>query len=129
MRARTNRRIEALAEAIVAFSGYLDPTSALYAARNPGGLLASSLAHQRDAFGNRIFSSLLDGWQALLYDLDVKLSGSSKTCLKPTDNLCRLADTFGKPARFASHWAKFVRKALNDSTVSPDTTLEFFKKG
>lgn len=128
MRIRAKRKLEALAEAIAAVSGYFDPTSPLYAARNPGGLIAVSMAHEKDANGHRVFASLLDGWQALLYDLDVKLTGKSKVALKPTDTLSRLAVSFGKAPKVAASWSKFLRKALHDNSVSPDTTLEFFIK-
>ncbi len=127
MRARANRKLEALAEAIASGNGYFDPDSPLYSARNPGGLRPVSLAHERDEFGNRVFASLLDGWQALLYDLDVKLSGKSPRVM-PTDPLFALALAYDRHRKVAGNWVKFLRRALNDHTLTVDTALKFFKE-
>src|SRR5208337_3662759 len=83
-------KLEALAEAITHYSGYQEPGSALWQARNPLGLKAYSPLHKHDNSGNRIFASLLDGLQAGIYDLSLKLSGKSKAHLLPLSTLMDL---------------------------------------
>jgi hypothetical protein len=117
-------KIEALAEAIMAYSGYA-PGSHLWKARNPGGLKAFSLKHESDEHGNRVFASLLDGLQALVFDLNLKLSGKSKVRLKATSTLADLAASYGKPATTGDAWAKFLRKAL-DADFNRKTPLSYF---
>lgn len=121
----TSRGVEALAEAIIAYSGYLDPESSLYRARNPGGLPATSFKHKRDEEGNRIFKSLIDGIQALLYDVDLKLSGKSRNGLSRESTLTDFAIAFGCNKLHAMAWAKFLSKALQDN-ITHATRLERF---
>ena len=120
------RKLEAIAEAIVQTSGYHIPDGALYAARNPGGLPAFSAQHARNDSGQRTFASVLDGLQALLFDIEVKMLGKSKAHLKPTSTLADFAVAFGQPATAAHAWAKFLRRALHDETITHKITLNFF---
>lgn len=120
------RILEAFAEAIAETSGYRNPEGDLYAARNPGGLPAVSSSHLKDVNGNRVFNSVLDGIQALIFDIEVKMSGKSKARLQPTNTLADFAVAFGQPATAAQPWAKFVRRALRDGSVTHKTTLSHF---
>lgn len=120
------RKLEAIAEAISDTSGYRIPDSALHAARNPGGLAAFTTAHPRDEHGNRVFSSVLDGLQALLFDIEVKMSGRSRARLQPSNTIGDLAVAFGQPATAAQAWAKFIRRALRDDLVTHKTALSYF---
>lgn len=136
-----SKGIEALARAIAAFNGSQDPGSDLFHANNPGGLIATSPDHLEDWENNRIFRSFLDGWQALLHDLEVKLTRpDSRAQLNPQeDTLVDLAKCF---VRYATHlgvrtkvgnsqakkWAEFLRKALKDPDITHDTKLERFLK-
>lgn len=119
----TSKGVEALAEAIIAYSGYLEPGSALYRARNPGGLPATAFKHKRDEDGNRVFKSLLDGLRALLYHVDMKLSSDSR--LTPQSTLTDFAVAFGCNKLEAMLWAKFLSKALQDE-ITHTTKLERF---
>jgi hypothetical protein len=119
------RKLEALAEAIVHVSGYREPGSTLYLARNPGGLRAFKPEHLRDADGNRIFGSVIDGLQALLFDTALKLEGMSKACLQPSDTLQDFAVSCGQPFTAADAYAKFLRKALSNESISRKTALAF----
>jgi hypothetical protein len=122
-----NKRIlEAIAEAIAQTSGYHIPDHPLHAARNPLGLLAYSPAHLRDEQGHRIFTSVLDGWQAGLFDVDIKMSGRSRAHLKPESTFADFAVACGQPATAAQAWAKFLRRALHDETINHKTLLEHF---
>lgn len=121
-----NRKLEILAEAIAHYSGY-QPGSPLFAARNPGGLKAYSPKHQKDEHGNRVFNSLLDGLQALIYDVELKVAGKSSARLTPQSTLADLAAAYGQPATAGDAWAKFLRKACGDSGLNRRTPLSFFE--
>lgn len=120
------KKLEAIAEAILDTSGYRTPDGPLYAARNPGGLPAFSPAHVRDEHNNRVFTSVLDGMQALLFDIEVKMSGKSRARLSPSNTIADFAVAFGQPATAAQAWAKFIRRALHDSAVNHKTALSYF---
>jgi hypothetical protein len=120
------RKIEALAEAIADTSGYRNPDNALHAARNPGGLLAFSPTHKKNDAGHRVFNSMLDGWQALMFDIEVKLAGRSRAKLGAVNTLGDFATAYGQPATAAQAWAKYMRRALAVEGVTHKTTLDFF---
>lgn len=119
--------IEAVAEAIIRTSGYWNADNPLYDARNPGGLLAFSATQSKDANGNRIFASVLDGMQALIYDVGLKLEGKSRARLRPDQTFADFAAACGLPNAGVA-WSAFLRKALHDSTISPKTPIEHFLK-
>lgn len=116
------RVVEALAEAISHYSGYMEPSSPLYKARNPLGLRPMKPEHPFDEFGNRIFRSVLDGMQAAIFDLEVKLGGR----LSPSSTLTDLATAYGRKATEAQAWARFLRQALDDQTISAKTEIQRF---
>lgn len=133
--------IEALAQAIAAFSGYRDPGSDLFHANNPGGLRATSPEHAKDYDDNRVFRSFLDGWQALMHDIEVKLTRpDSRAQLNPTEHTLpdlarffvfhtknkQIVDRYSR--RLAHSWAEFLRKALKDPEINKNTKLERFLK-
>lgn len=120
------RNLEAIAEAIIKSTRYHDPSSALYAARNPGGLKASSPHHQQDAEGNRVFISVLDGMRALFYDLELKLQGKARYLLLPENTIEDLARAYDMPPAAASVLAKFLRHALSDESITTTTALKRF---
>jgi hypothetical protein len=122
-------RLEALADAIVHYSHWNDPESASYQNRNPGELSAVSVKHPKDATGQRIFKSSMDGYQALIFDLAVKCSGRSRTRLKPDSSLRDLVLAYGKPESTAKFLAKFLKRALGDQSVSEKTLLGYFLEG
>ncbi len=120
------RKLEAIAEAIASTSGYFIPDGPLHAARNPGGLPAFAPSHARNDAGHRTFASVLDGMQALLFDVEVKMLGKSKARLQPTNTLADFAVAFGQPATAAQAWSKFLRRALHDEKITHRTTIEYF---
>lgn len=117
------KRLEALAEAVAHTSGYL-VGSPLYVARNPGGLKAYGKA--ADEHGNRVFGSLIDGWQALIFDTQLKLTGMSRACLQPSNTLQDFALSHSQPATAALAWAKYLRKSLLDDSIHAKTELRYF---
>lgn len=122
------QRIELLAQTIARYSGYSEPDSPLYHARNPGGLKATSMRHARNEHGQRVFSSFIDGFQALMFDLDTKLSGRSWTGISEDSTLEELAAAYSLEFTVADAWARFIRKALDVSSINRKTTLGALKK-
>ncbi len=121
------RKLEALAEAISHYSGYHNPSTALHAARNPGGLRGyQTKSHQIDEHGYRVFNSVLNGFNALLYDIEFKLSGKSRAQLKPEQTLIDLAAAYQQMPTVAQAWARFIRQALQDNNITNKTQLSYF---
>ena len=121
-----NRKLEALAEAVARYTGYHDPASAIHAARNPGALKAYLPEQPQDAGGHRVFASVLDGYQALLSDLQKKVTGRSRSRLSPQDSLIALADARSESPVIARQWSSFLRAALKDEKVTQNTQLTYF---
>ena len=120
------KTIEAMAEAIARTSGYWNADTACYQARNPGGLVAFKESHDRDATGLRVFPSVLDGMQALFYDVQLKLEGKARTKLLPSATLADFSEACGLQRTAAVNWAAFLRKALDDQTISHKSTIDKF---
>jgi len=120
------RKIEALSEAIIHYSGYLEPASELHAARNPGGLKAMGLIQARDEKGYRTFRSVIDGLQALFYDVELKITGQSRARLQPESTLIDLSAAYNLPITTATAWDRFLKKALRDETLTAKTPLSYF---
>ena len=123
-----SKSIEALAEAVIHYSGYSEPSSTLYAARNPGALKATSMRHVKNDEGYRVFNSFVDGVQALLFDIQLKVTGQSWAKLKSTSTLRDLALSYSLEVTHANAWARFLRKALNDNGITAETELGYFLK-
>jgi hypothetical protein len=119
-------RLEALADAIARDSGWHDPQSEAYRTRNPGLLPAISPRHPRNERGLRIFDSGLSGYQALLFDLRVKCSGQSRANLAKDATLLDLMAVLNRPRGSALVVAKFLRHALGNAEIKPETPLSWF---
>ena len=117
-------KLEALADAIAWHNAAHEITTRAYINRNPGCLAAFSLKQERDADNQRIFASILDGYQALLFDLRVKCSGKSRA-LPAAALIADLANAYGISTPAAQSIAKRVRKALG-TEVTVATPLTFF---
>jgi len=122
------RKIEALADAIARLNQAWTPESEAYKLRNP--LLIKSFArpgkHETDEGGRRIFNSFLSGYKAGLYDLDLKLRGKSRAGLTAENTLENLLGVYGINAIAADNVVAFVRRALQNQTVSKKTSIAFF---
>ena len=119
-------KLEVLADAIAYNNKAHEPESPAYQNRNPGNLLAFSFKHPRDEQGRRIFSSLLDGYQALLFDLRIKCQGKSRANIPDTANLTDLMKSYGHEGVLAGRYiAKRIRKAISVE-VTESTPLSFF---
>ena len=116
------KTLEGIVEAIAHYSGYQQPDSALYAARNPIGLRPMKAEHPRDEQGYRVFRSVLDGMQAAMFDLEIKLTAR----LSPDSTLVDLTTAYGRQMTEAQAWARFLRQALNDQNISARTPIRRF---
>jgi hypothetical protein len=122
-------KVEAIVDAISRLNGIGNPETDCYHLRNP--LLIRSFArpgkHETDEKGRRVFTSLLSGYKAALYDCELKLSGNSRAGLKPEDTLTNLLGVYGiKEPGGISNIVSFLRRALNDQNISKDTPLTYF---
>lgn len=104
-------KLEALADAIISVSGYLNPESETYSVRNPGALKAVSPRHIRTNSGLRVFNKALDGYAALLYDLETKCKGDSRSGVTEESTLEELCHVMGFIDGTAKEVAKFLNKA------------------
>jgi hypothetical protein len=120
------KKLEVLADSIMLRSGYLDPLDHLYVLRNPGGLKAHSDKHTKDDKGYRVFEKHIDGYRALIYDLEVKCKGNSNCGLKSNSPLKELAYVFDLKDGDIRNMLKHLRKALGFETLSENTPLMFF---
>jgi hypothetical protein len=120
-------RLEALADSIASLNDWSNPVADAYQLRNPGLLRAFTLRHAADDAGRRIFPSLVDGYQALLYDLQRKCTGLSRSKLKPTDPLVELLIRgFSQPPSAEEYVLCFLTSALPRLNVTAHTPLKFF---
>jgi hypothetical protein len=115
-------------QALAAYSGYSKPDGFLYAANNPIGLKATSMRHAKNEQGYRVFNSFIDGFQAALFDLDLKITGKSWAKLSPESTLKDLAVAYSLETTTATAWARFLRAALHDNTISSETEIQYFTK-
>lgn len=125
-------KIEALADAIGELNSIHNPESKAYQLRNP--LLLKSYAklgrHEVNTDGLRVFTSLLAGIKAALFDLDLKIKGLSRAGLKPTDPLKNLLGCYGIHEVVAhTKVVRFLRRALADESINASTPLSFFIEG
>lgn len=121
--------VESLVDAVSSVHGMQHPGSLAYQLRSP--LLIKSFAkpgkHIVDADGRRIFPSLLSGYKAAVFDMDLKVRGQSRAGLKPTDGLRNLLGVYGiKDLPDVDKVVTFLRYALGDMTIHRDTPLSYF---
>lgn len=119
-------KLESLADAITEYSGYRNPESDLYQARNPGGLKAWDVFRMRDLNGFRVYSSFKGGYASLVEDLRAKCEGKSHTTLTPQSSLKDLMGVNGYPEGMCGYVVKFVRRALQDQSINEHTEISYF---
>jgi hypothetical protein len=120
------KRIESLADAFAKLYGAADPTSDAHYLRNPGLLRAFNPKHSRDEKGRRIFSSYVAGYENLLLDLKIKISGSSRSKLGPESLLVDLVHIYGNNTSTLKYIVNFLRHSLRDDTIPTDVKLGWF---
>jgi hypothetical protein len=122
-------KIEALVDAIGKANGVHNPESDSYRLRNP--LLIRSFArpgkHEIDEQGRRVFKSLLSGYKAALFDMELKITGQSRAGLQATSTLMNVLGVYGiKDPDSISEVVSFLRIALSDASITPTTPLSYF---
>jgi hypothetical protein len=121
--------IEALADAIMQFEGW-HRDSRSWRNRNPGNLRpAGGVSVYTDADNYRVFTSLAEGFDALLADLRAKFGGSHN--LKPESTLLDLFNCYAPAgdANNPSAYTQFVcgwTSHILGRSVTPSTTLRDF---
>jgi hypothetical protein len=147
-------RLEALLDAIVAYTHYTDPTHPQYQFRNPLGLQMFCphatyfkncpqcktgdfpTVHYYDhgvvtkkydkETGLRIYNTHIQGYQGALHDLTIKCSGKSKSKVRETSSIKELIRSYCLPDGTAACVARFLRKALKDENISENTPIQYF---
>lgn len=124
-------KLEALLDAIAAMKQFHNPESIAYQLKNP--LLILSFArpgkHEVDMEGRRVFHTLLAGYKSTLFDLEMKVSGKSRSGLRDGDTLANICGVFGLKERLGvEQVVKFLRKALKDPEISRDTPIAYFRE-
>jgi hypothetical protein len=132
-------RQEILLDAIAQVKGASDPSSAAYKLRNL--LMIRSFAkegtHDVDENGVRRFKSWSDSYKSCGFDLSKKLSGETRATvivnkarrrLSADDNLEQLLHVFDVHGSDTFAVVGFLQVALDDSSVSLDTPMAYFRK-
>ena len=124
-------KIEAIVDAMANLNGASsNPDSELYQIRNPLGVKNYSLPGKNsiDDRGRRIFSSWIAGYKAATFDIEVKISGKSRSGVKEDDNLSNLLRVLGLTEKLAHQQiVKFLRRALKDQSITTETPLAYFR--
>jgi hypothetical protein len=119
-------KIEALADAIASLNDWTNPSGDAYRLRNPGLLRAFTQRHA-DEGGRRIFPSLVDGYQALVYDLKKKCAGESRSKLQRDSTIKQLLMRgYGQAPASEEYVLCFLESAIPNTTFSATAPIEFF---
>ena len=125
-------KVESIIDAIAQLNGaFSNPESQAYKLRNP--LMVRSFArpgkHESTATGHRVFTSVLAGYRAAVFDISLKLEGRSRAGIKVTDTLANLLRVYDvKDGLGMDKAVSFIKRALDDPSISRDTPLEFFRE-
>ena len=125
----TISKIEALVDAIATTTGaFHNPESEAYKLRSP--LLVRSFArpgkHEMNVGGRRVFTSMLAGYRAAVFDIEKKLSGESRAGIRPTDVLSNLLAVY--EIHDSAKIVSFLRRALQDQAINSNTPLTYFRE-
>lgn len=135
------RRIEALALVIAKYSGGFNPEDKAFQLCNPGRLRVFSNRTFPGEWneGLRAFKSWTDGLRALIFDLETKCAGKSRTHMGPETTLKDLLGAWGMREPESAHldgliyWGipprkavTFLRRALEDETIEKWTPIGWF---
>lgn len=107
-----------------------NPDSIAYQIKNP--LLIMSFArpgkHEVDVEGRRVFHTWLAGYKSGLFDLEMKVSGKSRSGLRDGDTLANICRVYGISEKLGQQQVcKFLKRALKDDSISLDTPITYFR--
>lgn len=123
-------KLEALLDALASLKGFNNPDSLCYQIRNP--LMVKSFArpgkHEVTEDGLRVFDSTLAGYKAGLFDLEKKVSGTSRAGVKADDTLQNVFRVYGITELGGMDAAcKYLKRALKDQAITKNTPLSYFQ--
>ena len=125
-------KIEALVDAVAHLKGSTtNPDSELYQIKNPTGIMSFSRPGKNEitSSGLRIFKSWLAGYRAAIFDASIKVGGESRSGIKKDDKLENFLRVMGIDQKLGQQQVvRFLRRALKDQDVSPDTPLSYFRE-
>jgi hypothetical protein len=122
-------KIEAIVDSLSFVHSAHHADSLAYRLRNPILLKAFGRPGKNDVDENgyRIYSSFLSGYQSALFDLLIKLSGTSNSGIKKTDLLRNLLGVYGiNQDKDLTQVVSFLKKALQNPDISLQTPLSYF---
>lgn len=122
-------KLEHVVNAIARLNGMLDPSSKAYQLRNP--LLLFSFAmpgkHEVNSEGLRVFQSVLNGYKASMFDIELKASGKSRANAGPSSSLEHFLKCYGiNSTAAADNVIAFLRRALSDENITRNTPMSYF---
>jgi len=122
-------RFEALALSISHINGGLsDPDSKAFKLKNPGMLKTYRPEKKVDSENYRIFTTHAGGFKALIADLQAKCNGKNHR-LTVENTLGDMLKVYGFTNEAAQRKiVLFIRRALNDDSVSNSTKLAWFNE-
>ena len=123
------KKLEHIVNAIAKLNGIHDPESKSYSLANP--LLLRSFAlpgkHTVDTEGLRVFDSILNGYKAAMFDIELKASGKSRANASPNSSLEEFLRCYEiKSSLAVDNVVSFLRRALNDQNISKHTQISYF---
>lgn len=123
-----SKKLEHVVNAIARLNGLGDPGSECYRLCNP--LLLKSYAlpgrHSIDEAGHRVFQSVLNGYKAAMFDIELKASGKSRANAGPDSTLETFLKCYEIKGGSVDHVVSFLRKALDNELLSKHTTMDYF---
>jgi len=123
-------KIEAIVNAVASLHDYSSPESDAYKLRNP--LLLKSFSkpgkHNVNEKGIRQFESFQGGYRSAVWDLELKLKGSSNTGLQPSDRLKNLLAVLGLSQEQEQMSVVFFLRKSIDKDIDLNTPLSYFNK-
>lgn len=143
---RTSVTLEALADAIIAYTNYSNPESLQYKFRNPLGLkmycshaqwfkqcntcseagpVGARHKYDRES-GMRMFSGHVHGYDAALFDLYLKCRGESRSKVTKDSSIRELIRSYYLPDGTSSYVVRFLRRALKDESITEATPVNYF---
>jgi hypothetical protein len=117
------RKLESLADALALLNDYRSPESESYRLRNPGMLKAKTLEALGDSTDTciRIFTCHQGGYKALIDTLRKQCQRCGHVTLRANFAFYGHANDYEVDTA-----VDFIKRALDDRTVSSETTLDFF---
>jgi len=122
-------KLEHLVNAIARLNGMLDPESVCYRLRNPLMLRSYAMPgkHEIDPSGARIFGSVLNGYKAAMFDIELKAKGQSRANAGPESTLEQFLRCYDiKTTAAVDNIVSFIRRALQTQEVSRNTPMSYF---